>query len=73
MRPSPVDTFYDTVLSLQAEGLKPFQIVKRVLADADAQGIPVTVAGTLNDSQLRFAGGDVISFDGKAWGRSRPG
>lgn len=56
---------YDEVLALKAQGLKPFQIVKQVLAKASTS--EVTLSGTLNHSDLVFNTGEVIAFDGTAW------
>ena len=50
---------------MEKEGVKPFVIVKRVLAAAGPDAI--TLRGTLNDLQLHFRTGEVISFDGKQW------
>ncbi len=58
-------TLFDDVLAMQRDGLKPFRIVRRVLTAAASDG--VALRGTVNDSQLVFKTGEVISFDGTAW------
>jgi hypothetical protein len=56
---------YDEALAMKAQGLKPFQIVKQVLAKASTS--EVALSGTLNHSELVFNTGEVIAFDGTAW------
>ena len=56
---------YDEVLAMKAQGLKPFQIVKQVLAKVPTS--EVALSGTLNHSELVFNTGEVIAFDGTAW------
>jgi hypothetical protein len=66
----PVRELYDEVLAMSAQGLKPFQIVKRVLETASRSEVMLT--GTLNRSELVFRTGEVIAFDGSTW-HYRPG
>lgn len=66
----PVRELYEDVLAMKAQGLKPFQIVKRVLDSASRS--EVILSGTLNRSELVFRTGEVIAFDGKDW-HYRPG
>ncbi len=72
MRPAmkPVRELYDDVLAMSAQGLKPFQIVKRILETASRSEVMLT--GTLNRSELVFRTGEVIAFDGGKW-HYRPG
>jgi hypothetical protein len=66
----PVRELYDDVLAMSAQGLKPFQIVKRVLETASRSEVMLT--GTLNRSELVFRTGEVIAYDGGTW-HYRPG
>jgi hypothetical protein len=61
----PAHDLYVDILAMQAQGLKPFQIVKRILAEAPRSAI--TLTGTLNNSELVFSSGEVIAFDGSDW------
>jgi hypothetical protein len=66
----PVPELYKDVLAMAAQGMKPFQIVKRVLDAASRSEVMLT--GTLNRSELVFRTGEVIAFDGSQW-HYRPG
>jgi hypothetical protein len=66
----PVRELYEDVLTMSAQGLKPFQIVKRVLETASRSEVMLT--GTLNRSELVFRTGEVIAYDGGKW-HYRPG
>jgi hypothetical protein len=73
MRPfamKPVPELYQDVLTMSAEGMKPFQIVKRILEAATRSEVMLT--GTLNRSELVFRSGEVIAYDGSHW-HYRPG
>lgn len=65
MGTKPPREVYDEVLAMTAKGLKPFQIVKQVMAKASRA--EVVLAGTLNNSQLVFRSGEMITFDGREW------
>jgi hypothetical protein len=58
-------SLFDDVIAMQKDGLKPFVIVRRVLTAAEPN--EVALRGTVNDSQLVFRTGEVISFDGREW------
>lgn len=62
-----VETLFAEIAKLQTEGLKPFQIAKHLLSQARAQRHEVSLRGTLNDSELVFETGEVITFDGSLW------
>jgi hypothetical protein len=56
---------YADIPAMRAEGLKPFQIVRQILAAAPRSAI--TLTGTLNNAELVFSTGEVIAFDGSEW------
>ena len=62
-----VDTLFAEIQKLHAEGEKPFRIAKRILSSAEGQRQDATLRGTLNDCQLIFESGEVITFDGREW------
>lgn len=59
------EQIFADVLAMQQGGYKPFRIVKHVLMAADAA--EVRLRGTVNDTQLVFRSGEIISFDGAEW------
>ena len=58
-------SLFEDVLAMQNDGKKPFVIVRRILETAAPD--EVALRGTVNESQLVFRTGEVISFDGTEW------
>lgn len=62
-----VETLFAEIQKLHADGEKPFRIAKRILGSTEGQRQDATLRGTLNDCQLIFGTGEVITFDGTEW------